>query len=88
MPSPEPAAWTVEHLRFDGVWRPEPWLDGWRAVKYGTYREMGIRHATRDMDDTHCRDEEAASVRCDELNATRGAVSPPREAQTGLFQHS
>lgn len=64
-------------IGFDGVYRPEPWLHAsqWRAVAYTNDGRNGVRH----MDDHQFRVEEEAQARCDELNATRGAVSPPKQ---------
>lgn len=69
-------AWTIAELRFDGVWRPEPWITDWRAVRYEIAHAQGERpKGTRTMDGTACGSEEAAQVRCDALNATREPVS-------------
>lgn len=74
--SDDAPAWTTERLRFDGVWRPEPWLGKWLAVRYEIDHGQGERpKGTRTMDGAAYGDEEAAHARCDTLNATREAVS-------------
>lgn len=72
----------VEKLRFDGVYRPEPWLadDRWIAVRYTAIRlPSGRVQADRKMDSHVSRDRQRAQARCDELNATRMDVSRPAE---------
>lgn len=60
-------------IGFDGIYRPEPWLSDhdWRAFAYINDGKFGRRF----MDDHGFREFHQAQARCDELNATREAVS-------------